>query len=191
MAAQPQRRREPLETSRRPDDSVLGHRVVARIVQEMAPLVDIVRPGFPRHGPFPVPQHAGRPARGQNTHRFILRDFAGVLDDNQVDEIIRVRQRRSGELLHAGGAVKALTLEVISRLGHLGRVGLKTLDGILVPRPQGRGQLAIPAAEVNDDPALHPALVEDSPGQSVGIVALCLRGTGPKNHRQKCLVPTD
>ena len=85
MASKPQRRCNPLETSRWSDNGIVGDCIITCIVQEMSPLVNIAGPGFDDFVPLAPAPDAGHTSGSQDPHYFVPGDITGILYDNQVD----------------------------------------------------------------------------------------------------------
>ena len=54
-------------------------------MQEMGPLVNIVRPGFDELFPLAVAPNVGRSSGCQDSHYLVSGDITSILHDNQVD----------------------------------------------------------------------------------------------------------
>ena len=91
MAPKPERRRNPLQTSWWTYPGVMGNCVVARVMQEMSPLVDVARSSLDDFLPLAAALNADHAFRNQNSHQFVRWDLVRILYDNQVDQIVRVR----------------------------------------------------------------------------------------------------
>jgi hypothetical protein len=65
------------------------------------------------------------------------------------------------------GAIDAEFAEVLPSLLHVCRVGVEAVDQIAVTGPQGRGQPAVTAADVNHEAALDAGIRQDSCGPCV------------------------
>jgi len=122
VVARPLGPRPPPDTVRRPDDRVVGHGVAGGVVEEMCPLVDVLRPrlGVDLRPAAPL-QDAGRAARRQDAPHLLHGHVAQVLRHQQVDEVVDVRQPLAVEPVGRDGPVQALRLEM--------RTGLRDVGG--------------------------------------------------------------
>ena len=101
----------------------------------------------------------------QHPHDLIHRDFAEVVRHDQVGQVVDVRQPLAVEAVDRNAAVGAKGLNVPARLLHIVRVGIQPVYQVAVAGSQGRRQSAVPATEVNDEPALHLGSFQNLPGQ--------------------------
>jgi hypothetical protein len=81
------------------DERIISDCVVARIVQEMSPLIDIVGPGFYDFFPLAAAPRAGNAPWRQDSHYLAPGNVALILYEYQVNQIVCVGKSRSGKLL--------------------------------------------------------------------------------------------
>ena len=92
VVPRPGRTAGPLQVPRRADLRVVGHGIVARIVQVVRPLVDLPRTRL--HDLLSTRRrlHVGHAVGRQHAHHFVPATSPGVLDHEQVHEVVDVRQ---------------------------------------------------------------------------------------------------
>ncbi|OQB80943.1 MAG: hypothetical protein BWX88_04426 [Planctomycetes bacterium ADurb.Bin126] len=159
VMACPGRSGHPLQAARRADAFVSGHRVAARVVEVVRPLVDVARARL--EGPLPGLALARQQNAlgGQHPHRLILLD--GCLRHDQVHRVVGVGQVVPVPAVGRDRPVQALRADVLSRGGQLRLVGLQAVHQQAVMGPQGGRQPALPAARVDDQPAGHARGLQD------------------------------
>ena len=86
--ASPARTADPLQVLRRPDDRIVGHGVVSRVVQVMGPVVDAVPPRLDRLLPADQRGTFG----DEHAHDLGHRNVAEILGHDQVDQVVHVGQ---------------------------------------------------------------------------------------------------
>ncbi len=165
MAPQPQRRGDPLQAPRRTDLRIGSHGVVARVVQEVRPLVDRIRTRFDDDVSslrFPVRGHLDQLAAGtEHAQQFRLGDGRRAADHDQIDQIVGIGQRWAVPGLDRNRAIQAPLGEVLAGPGDQGRIGFQSVNRITLVGPQGGGQAAVAAAQVHHDTAMHAAKRQD------------------------------
>ena len=121
MAAEPVGPALPFQPSGRSHAAVGGHPVVRRIVQEVRPLVDVVGPGFDGLRPAAVSQRVRNATGGQHAADFVHGYPARVFGDQQVDQLIHVRQVATVEAVGGDGARRCPWLRAVHAFGR--RIG--------------------------------------------------------------------
>ena len=178
MAAEPQRRPDPLQPAWGPDHRVGGHRVVPRVVQEVGPVVNRRRPGLDRLAPARFRLHVGDPLRNEHPQDLLPRHL--TLDTrryHQVDEIVDVRQRLPVESPDRYGPAESLGMQVCPGRLDLHRVGFEAVYGGPLPGPERCGQTGVATAQVHDETASKTGLAQDGGG-------LLTRVSGPEQGHQ-------
>ena len=150
----------PLHVDRRRDDRIARDRVVRRVVHVVRPLVDLLRPRLDRPGPPAVLLDVRHAVGAQDSHDFRHGDLARVFRDDEVDQVVGVRQPLAAEPIHRHLAVQAELADVLAGPGRVRRVGVQTVHQVAVVCAQRRRQLPVPAAEVHDQSAAHARGVE-------------------------------
>ncbi len=154
MAAQPQRRRHPLQRARRVNPLVVCHGIVAGVVEEVRPLINVLRTRLHRLLAGDKRDAAGR----EYPHHFVHRNDAGLFRHNQVHEVVRVWQHSTTPTLHADRPVQAERLNVLARCRH---VLVEAVNDEAVVDAQRCGGLAIAAADVNNEAAFDATGLDD------------------------------
>jgi hypothetical protein len=169
VTARPLGRPDPLKAGRRGNGGVLGHGVVRRVVKEVRPLVRVLRPGLDRLGPFGLGLDVRNAAGREHPQDLVHADPREVLRDDEVHEILRVRQPGAGEPLHRGLAVGPELADMLAGRRDVPGVRVQAVNDAMGARgAQGRGESAIPAAEVYDQPALDAGGAADAIGLGRG-----------------------
>jgi len=156
VAPTPGRAGGPLEPPRGANAGVVGHRVVGRIVQEVAPPIGLLRPGLPGEGPTVFLPHAGHAARGEDPHHLGHWHPAEVLGHDEVHQVVGIGKARPAPLPDRDRAAEAEGADVGARLLDVGRVGVEALDDEGRAGAQGCRQPPVSTADVDDDTALDP-----------------------------------
>jgi len=97
-------------------------------VEKVRPLVDVVGPGFDVLVPSAFALETDHAARRQHAHDLAFRDLAGLLHDNEVDEIVCIGQGRRREGLNGDRAVQTLCLDIGPGLLDVGRIGIESVN---------------------------------------------------------------
>ncbi len=185
MASKPQRRRNPLETSRRSDNRVVGNCVVACVMQKVSPLVNIVGPWFDDFFQSASAPSAGYSSRGKDTHYLVPSDIACFLYNDKVYKIICVRQHQTWILFNGDRPIYAFFFNIASRLGDLGRVCFEPVNRITVIYAKGSRQLSITTTQMNDDAAFNTGCIDNFSGLSCCINLFCLGCTNEQANDSK------
>ncbi len=135
----PRRPAGPLQVPRRTDQLVVRHGVVARVVQIVRPLVHLLGTRLARHEPLAVLPYAGHALRRQHTHDLILRGKAHILDHQQIDQVVDIRQLRAGASVDRHNAIQAQRSHMVPRDCHVLRLPVQTLDEEGIACTQGGG----------------------------------------------------
>ena len=172
--------------ARRADDAVMGHGVVVGAVKMLRPFVDAGGPWFDCLGPCFALLDASHAQRCQHAHDLRHGNLASVLDDNQIHQIVHIGQALAVEQVDRNRAVQARRLDGGPRLFDVGRRGVQTLNDNVVARSQRGGQLAGPAAQMDDEAALDHGGVIDGPRILRGPRAADpdMRENTSSNHQQ-------
>ena len=149
----PARAADPLQPPRWTDDRVSRHRIAGRIVHVMRPLVDVGRPGLDRRGPLVAAFDVGNAVRRQHAKQLIHGSRTEVLGDDEIHEIVDQRQVPAVELLDRRLAVKPERADMLPGFVHALCISVEAEHQVAVVGPQGGRQLAVTAAEVNDQAA--------------------------------------
>ena len=149
--------------ARRADNAVVGHGVVVGAVKMLRPFIDVGRPWFDCLGPCSALLDAGHAPRRQRAHDLCHGNLARVFDDNQIRKVVHIRQALAVEQVDRNRAVPARRLDGGPRLFDVGRRGVQTLNDKVVARSQRGGQLANPAAQINNEATLDRGDVIDGP----------------------------
>ena len=153
----------PLDAARRSDHRVPGDRVVVRAVQVVCPLVNLLRAGFDGLLPRIPLLDVGHAARTQHAQHLSRRHLAGVLRDQEIDQVVGIRQPLAGPMLHRHLAVEAQRPDQPAGLAHALGVGLQAVNQVAIARPQRRRHPAVPTAQVNDQAALDAGGLQNPP----------------------------
>ena len=100
MRPAPLRTTGPLKLPARAYNGVIGHSVVAGVMHVMGPLINIFRTGLDNLCPFAVFFEVGDAVWNQHSHYLIGRNPVRLVTDQQVHEIVNVRQAVCCMLLH-------------------------------------------------------------------------------------------
>jgi len=137
---------------------VAGHRVVRDgralgVVEVVGPLVEFLRPGLDQFLPGRALLDEGHAPRAQDTHHLGHRQAAGLLDDQDVHQVVDIGQVLAIEEVGADLARDAAREEKLARLADLCLVGVEALDDEGAAAPEFRGSFPISAAQVDDQAA--------------------------------------
>jgi len=108
VMARPARRANPLHPARRADDGIVGDGVVGGIVEVVRPFVDFLGAGLYGSCPRIAFLDVSRAVRTQHAHHFGRRDIAEVFGNDEVCEIVNVRQALALERIDGYFAVESL-----------------------------------------------------------------------------------
>ena len=151
--------------ARRADDAVVGHGVVVRVVEMLLPLINFPGPRFDRLRPTLALLYVGDPKWGKHTHDFVQRYTTEILSNNQVDQVVDVRETLARPLLHGNVAVQPERPDVLPARLDVRCVGIQALKEEPVVRPQCGRQLAIATAKVDDHATRYSGGFQDLLGQ--------------------------
>jgi len=155
-----------LHVARRADNRVARHRVVVRAVEVVGPLVNVLRPRLDDLAPGGTLGDTRHPARGQHPQHLLLRHLVRLADDQEVDQVVGVRQVCAVEGGRRDGPEEPERAEVVARFRNVGGVAVEALDEVTGPGAKGRGQAAIAAAEMDHQPSANTGSLKDPAGGS-------------------------
>ena len=89
----------------------MSDRVAAGVMQEVGPVVDIVRPWLDLLLPALSLSRHGDAARCQYPKDLLLLDITPLVDDQQVDQVVDVGQLRAMEHIHRDRPINSLLLD--------------------------------------------------------------------------------
>ena len=179
--AGPSRTADPLHVARRSDDRIVGHGVARRVVEIVGPLVDLPRPWLDGLRPPAILLDVGDALGRQRPHDLAPRDPAEVLRDEQADDAVGIRELVSLESVDGDDAVQAERPDTLTGPPNISRIPVEAVNEVAVARPQPGGQLAVAAAEVDDQSTLDPGGVEDLP-RRLGGGRFCQQRRGHGEH---------
>ena len=107
MVSRPLRPADPLDVKRRAGDAVVGDGIVVRPVQVVRPLVDVFWPRLDGLGPAAVLPHVCHTVGREDAHHLGHRRITEILGDDEIDQIIDVRQRPAPPQLHRHLAIQS------------------------------------------------------------------------------------
>ena len=94
-------------------------------------------------------------------HHLFHRHFAEILGHQQVDQVVDVRQPLAVEHFDRYWPVEALGPNEFPRRGHLVGSRVQTMHQVAVARAQGRGEVAVPAVEMDDQSAIDARFLQN------------------------------
>ena len=176
----PDRVGRPLHPPGRADPPIVGHRVAVRAVQPMGPLVDLRRARLDRLDPFHIRHAAG----AQHAHHLGHGHRAELLGDQQVDQIIRVRQAPARQWRDRHRPVQAQRRDVSTRPFDV--VG-QAVDDVPLVGPKRRRQATVSAPQMHDQPTAHTGGIEDRLGTRFDVrFRLPEPGGHDRRRRDQC-----
>ena len=162
MVAAPHRVGQPLHVAGRAHARVAGHGVARRVVQEVRPLVDILGPRLDGPGPFTLRPNVCHAARTQDAEHLLDGQTERPLRDDEVDEVVDVRQPFPRPRVDRHRPVEAERLEVLAGLLDLGGVAVQAVYQVAAAGAQSGREPAVAAADVDDQAALDSRCLENS-----------------------------
>ncbi len=149
VTAQPQRRSNPLQRAGGSNGGIPGHRVVARVMEIMRPVVDALRARLDRLGPGSALANAGDAAGDERAKHLVQRHRRRFLDHHEVDEVVDIGKPRAKEPLDGNRAVESPLGKIRARSVDFGRVRIEPVDRIALTRAECRQETSVAAPEVN------------------------------------------
>ncbi len=140
----------PLEVARRPDHVIMGNGISTCIMEEVGPLVSVFGAWLDIHAPRVSVLHICHAAGDEHAHHLTHRDLPEFVRNQQVDEVIAVRQVRPVPVFDRDGAIQAGGLNELACLLNISGISVQSVDPIRLAPTQGRRQPSIPTANVND-----------------------------------------
>ena len=191
MVAAPARAAHPLHPSRRADDRILRHRVAAGVVPVVRPLVNLFGARLDRLGPLAALLHVRHAVGTEHAHHVRHRRSPEVLRHDQIDQVLRIRQPPAGPPIDRHLPVDAQRLDMLPRLRNVGGIPVQTVHHVRFARPQRRGQLPVPGADVNDQPTPDARGIQNLLGQRLRPVRRrCIRGDqASRQNDDPCACP--
>ena len=171
VVSRPSRAAYPLEPLGRAYDSVVGYGVAVCVVEVVCPFVDFFGPGLDDLFPRATASDECDAIGGEGAEYFVFLKLLCVLGYDQVYEIVGVGQELAVPLIDADGAVDSLLDNVGSGGGDVFCVGIETVDEVSIAGAQGCCELAVGAAEVDDQAAFDAGELE----QLGGVLGRCRR----------------
>jgi hypothetical protein len=123
-------------------------------VQEVGPFVDIAGPGLHLLPPPSIFLYENHTSRRQHTHYLISSNIHRILDDQKINQVLRVRQAFGIKSRRRHFTIDTKRLEMLPGLFHICRVGIQPLDNIAIIYSQFGCELSIAAPNVHDKSAL-------------------------------------
>ena len=148
----------------RPDNGIVSHRIIVRTMEIMSPFIDVVRSGFDDYRPETALFDIGHAVRREHAHDLIHCHFQRFLADQQVDEIVGIRQIIRFPRLDRHFAVKTQRLNVFSCLFDVFSVSIQAVNKVTIIRIECRREFSVAAADMDDKPALNASVFKNLPG---------------------------
>ena len=149
---------DPLDVTRRPDELVPGDRVIVRPVQEMGPVIDLIRPRLDLTFPLPAVFNEQNPLGHQHPHHLGEIQPSRFAADDQVDKVVRVGELLPAPGLYGDASVAPERLDLPASRGDKLSVLLEPVNHPAAGFAKRRGQAAIPTARMNHQAAPDSAL---------------------------------
>ncbi len=179
VAAAPLRFGDPLHRTRIGRGFVLADRVVVGAMKKMRPLVHLRRPGLDDPS-LADHRHAKRRQRPQY---LFVRNGNGRFGDDQIRQIVHVRQARAVEQAGRNRAALPRFEKAPPRRLHLVRAGVKPMHDEAIVQAQLRRLLAAAAAEMDNQSSLHSGSARQIHG--AGARRLCACQTRSDRQQQR------
>jgi len=128
----------------------MSHRITACIMEEVGPLVSVFGTWFDIHAPRVSALHVCHATGDEHAHHLTHRDLPEFVRNQQIDEVITVRQARPVEVFNRDGAIQAGGSNELACLLNISGISVQSVDPIRLAPTQGRRQPSIPTANVND-----------------------------------------
>ena len=161
VAPRPARAADPLHPPGWTDRRIVGYGITGGVVQIMRPVVQFLRTrldGFPPcAGLFDI----GRAVGNQDPHDFAHGDSIEVFRDNEVDEVVDIRESIVAQSINRDLAVKIAREDMFASFLNILFIFIQTVHLGALVRAQCGGQTAIPTRDVDNEAPLDTCRIQD------------------------------
>ncbi|MBA7702548.1 hypothetical protein ES703_111317 [subsurface metagenome] len=153
----------PLDVIWRPYNRIIRNGIVARIVEEVCPLVELFGPRLDSPGPCPAFFDIRYAVGTQHAHHLAHRNSTEVLRHYEINKIVGVRQPVACKQLYRYLAIETQGANMVAGFFNVVGIGVQAVNQVAVIGVQCGGQPAIGAADVDHEPAGNACGVQDLP----------------------------
>ncbi len=146
---------DPLDVARRPDHLIVGNRITTCIMEIVGPLINVLGTWLDIHTPRVSVLHVCHASGDEHAHHLTHRDLPEFVCNQQVDEVITVRQAQPIPAFNRDGTIQIGGLNEFARLLNISGIIVQSVDPVHLALTQGRRQPSIPTANVNDQTTFY------------------------------------